>query len=78
MRVNLARPVFAAALITVTNLVLIPVQAQVRGVYPVGMSATNSGVTPGPGFTYSKFFILFSRDEEVGPHGEVTASTVTA
>jgi hypothetical protein len=27
-------------------------RAQNRGVYPLGMSATNSGVTPEPGFTY--------------------------
>jgi hypothetical protein len=26
-------------------------RGQVRGVYPVGMSATNSGVTPRSGFT---------------------------
>lgn len=51
-----------------------PVQAQVRGVYPVGMSATNSGVTPDAGFTYSNLFIFFSRDEEKGPHGEVLAT----
>jgi hypothetical protein len=62
------------ALVTLSNLILTPVQAQVRGVYPVGMSATNSGVTPESGFTYSNFFIFFSRDEEKGPHGEVTAT----
>ena len=49
-------------------------QAQVRGVYPVGMSATNSGVTPEPEFTYSNVFIFFSRDEEKGPHGEILAT----
>ena len=49
-------------------------QAQVRGVYPVGMSATNSGVTPEAGFTYSNVFIFFSRDEEKGAHGEVLAT----
>jgi hypothetical protein len=55
-------------------LVCASVQAQVRGVYPVGMSATNSGVTPDAGFTYSNLFIFFSRDEEKGPHGEVLAT----
>jgi hypothetical protein len=49
-------------------------QAQVRGVYPVGMSATNSGVTPEAGFTYSNLFVFFSRDEEKGIHGEVLAT----
>ena len=51
-----------------------PVQAQVRGVYPVGMNATNSGVTPEAGFTYSNLFIFFSRDEEKGPEGEILAT----
>ena len=52
-------------LVAVANfVVLAPVQAQVRGVYPVGMSATNSGVTPESGVTYSNLFVFFSRDEE--------------
>ena len=51
-----------------------PAPAQVRGVYPQGMNATNSGVTPEPGFTYSNIFILFSRDELKGPQGEVLAT----
>jgi hypothetical protein len=37
-------------------------QAQNRGVYPLGMSATNSGVTPGPGFTYINQLLFYSRD----------------
>ena len=36
--------------------------AQNRGVYPLGMSATNSGVTPAPGFTYGNQLLFFSRD----------------
>lgn len=51
-----------------------PINAQVRGVYPVGMSATNSGVTPEPGFTYSNLFIFFSRDEEKDSTGHVIAT----
>lgn len=63
------------ALVAVTNfLALTPIQAQVRGVYPVGMSATNSGVTPEAGISYSNLFILFSRDEEKGSHGEILAT----
>jgi hypothetical protein len=54
--------------------VLIPVKAQVRGVYPVGMNATNSGVTPEAGITYSNLFVFFSRDEEKGPSGEILAT----
>jgi hypothetical protein len=53
---------------------LIPVKAQVRGVYPVGMNATNSGVTPEAGITYSNLFVFFSRDEEKGPDGEIVAT----
>ena len=48
--------------------------AQVRGVYPVGMNATNSGVTPDAGITYANLFVFFSRDEEKGSHGEVLAT----
>lgn len=49
-------------------------QAQVRGVYPVGMSATNAGVTPESGFTYSNLLAIYSRHELRGPHGEVLAT----
>jgi hypothetical protein len=49
-------------------------QAQVRGVYPLGMSATNSGVTPESGFTYSNLFLFYSRDQLKGPDGEVLAT----
>ena len=43
--------------------------AQVRGVYPLGMSATNSGVTPPSGFTYSNVFLIYSRDQFKDPNG---------
>jgi hypothetical protein len=52
--------------------------AQVRGVYPTGMSATNAGVTPGSGLTYSNLFIFNSRDESKGPDGEVVATGTNA
>jgi hypothetical protein len=48
-------------------------KAQVRGVYPLGMSATNSGVTPEPGFTYSNAFLFYSRDQLKDANGEVIA-----
>jgi hypothetical protein len=51
-----------------------PVEGQVRGVYPLGMSATNSGVTPDSGFTYSNAFLFYSRDQLKGPDGEVLAT----
>ncbi|MFZ1009426.1 MAG: transporter [Candidatus Sulfotelmatobacter sp.] len=75
MRAPFAWHLFAVVLAAVANsVVLTPVQAQVRGVYPVGMTATNSGVTPEAGITYSNLFIFFSRDEEKGSHGEILAT----
>src|SRR5688572_4115535 len=47
------------------------VRAQNRGVYPLGMSATNSGVTPEPGLTYANQLLIYSRDKSKGPNGEV-------
>jgi hypothetical protein len=49
-------------------------EAQIRGVYPTGMNATNAGVTPGSGFTYSNLFIFNARDESKGSTGEVVAT----
>jgi hypothetical protein len=51
-----------------------PAEAQNRGVYPLGMSATNSGVMPEAGVTYSNLFLFYSRDESRGPDGEVLAT----
>lgn len=48
--------------------------AQVRGVYPAGMSATNSGVTPEPGFSYSNLLAIYSRDQFKGADGEIIAT----
>lgn len=48
--------------------------AQVRGVYPLGMTATNSGVTPEPGFSYVNQFLIYTRDELKGANGEVQAT----
>jgi hypothetical protein len=49
-------------------------QAQVRGVYPLGMNATNSGVTPESGLTYSNQFLFYARDELKGTSGDVLAT----
>src|ERR1700746_2965851 len=48
--------------------------AQVRGVYPLGMTATNSGVTPAAGFTYTNQFLFYSRSELKDSTGQVTAT----
>ncbi len=52
----------------------LPAKAQVRGVYPLGMSATNSGVTPESGISYVNQFLFYSRDQAKGPSGEVLAT----
>ena len=49
-------------------------QAQNRGVYPLGLSAINSGVSAAPGLTYNNSFLFYSRDEQVGGNGEVLAT----
>jgi hypothetical protein len=48
--------------------------AQTRGVYPLGMSATGSGIVAEPGLSYSNLFLFYSRDKAVGPDGQVTAT----
>jgi len=48
--------------------------AQNRGVYPLGLSAINSGVSAAPGFTYNNSFLFYARDEQKGGGGEVLAT----
>jgi hypothetical protein len=63
-------------ILTLVGLLLLVGQAraQNRGVYPLGMSATNSGVTPQPGFTYANQLLIYSRDKSKGPDGQVLAT----
>jgi len=49
-------------------------QAQNRGVYPLGLSAINSGISPEPGLTYNNSFLFYSRSEQKGANGEVVAA----
>lgn len=44
-------------------------EAQSRGVYPLGMSALNSGLTPDPGFTYSNQLLFYSRAQAKDNNG---------
>lgn len=76
MRAGLAfRFLFLIGIVQIHALVAsTPSQAQVRGVYPVGMNTTNSGVTPEVGITYSNLFVFFSRDEKKGSKGELVAT----
>ena len=50
-------------------------QAQNRGVYPLGMTATNSGVTPAPGFTYVNQLLFYSRDHAKDAAGDTLTVT---
>jgi hypothetical protein len=52
-----------------------PVRAQNRGVYPLGMSATNSGVTPESGFTYTNQLLFYTRDEAKDDEGRTLPVT---
>jgi hypothetical protein len=47
-------------------------------VYPAGMSATNSGVTPATGFTYSNLFLFYARNEFKGSDGAILATGTNA
>jgi hypothetical protein len=64
----------AVMLVALGVLFATPSQAQNRGVYPLGMSATGSGVTPQAGFTYVNSFLFYGRDESKGPDGELVAT----
>jgi hypothetical protein len=48
--------------------------AQNRGVYPLGLSAINSGLSAEPGLTYNNSFLFYARDEQKGADGEVLAT----
>ena len=65
-------PTFCSA--TLLSILVTFGQAQVRGVYPPGMSSINSGVTPEPGFSYSNAFLFYSRNQMKGANGEVLAT----
>lgn len=50
------------------------VHAQNRGVYPLGMSALNSGMGPGQGFTYANQLLAYARDHAKDDDGNAVAS----
>ena len=63
-------PVLAAAYMSMT----IPSHAQNRGVYPLGMSAINSGLMPDSTFTYSNQFLFYTRDQAKDNEGHTWRS----
>jgi hypothetical protein len=64
-------PVLAAACMWMT----VPSHAQNRGVYPLGMSALNSGLMPESTFTYSNQFLLYTRDQAKDNEGQTLPVT---
>src|SRR5215510_4637295 len=71
---SLKRVAFGGLSLIMLGLVLDQANAQVRGVYPPGTSATNSGVTPPSGFSYSNLLAIYGRDQFKGTQGEVLAT----
>ena len=53
----------------------VPSHAQNRGVYPLGMTAINSGVMPESTFTYSNQLLLYTRDQAKGNEGQTLPVT---
>ncbi len=50
----------------------------IRGVYPTGFNATNSGVMPEPGLTYANVFIGYSFDQLRSASGAIVAQNNAA
>lgn len=78
VRCSRVRDFWPPVMAIVGILSMAPVAAQVRGVYPTGMSATNAGVMPDAGLTYGNLFIFNARDESKGADGEVVATGTNA
>ena len=53
----------------------VPSDAQNRGVYPLGMTAINSGVMPDSTFTYSNQILLYTRDQAKDKEGQTVPVT---
>ena len=68
---SLSARLLITGMLATTCCVTLTARAQNRGVYPLGMSATNSGLTPESGFTYVNQLLIYSRDKSKGPDGEV-------
>jgi hypothetical protein len=69
-----AEPQHGILIAALVLLVATCAHAQNRGVYPLGLSAINSGVSAAPGLTYNNSFHFYARDEQKGGNGEVLAT----
>lgn len=74
MRRRVSGLTLSVRLFAVICTITLPALSQVRGAYPLGMSATSSGVTPEAGISYVNQFLFYSRDQAKGPNGEVLAT----
>ena len=63
-----------ASAIACVLIATVPSQAQNRGVYPLGMSAVNSGITAAPGFSYSNQLLSYARSKSKDDAGNTTAT----
>lgn len=61
-----------------TGLCLGQARPPIRGVYPTGFNATNSGVMPEPGLTYANVFIGYSFDQLRSASGAIVAQNNAA
>jgi hypothetical protein len=71
MKLNRFRLIAAACAL----MAAIRAPAQNRGVYPLGMSAINSGITPAAGFTYSNQLLFYARDQAKDNNGNILPIT---
>jgi hypothetical protein len=70
------KPRWLVCFVTICTLIAAtPAQAQNRGVYPLGMSAVNSGVTPESGFSYSNQLLFYARDQSKDDAGKTLPVT---
>ena len=72
-RLSNAVPILLVLMCLLTLTAHLP--AQSRGVYPLGMSATNSGLTPDSGFTYSNQLLFYARDQVKDQNGNTLPIT---
>lgn len=71
-----AKPPWLAYFVAIFTLIAAgPARAQNRGVYPLGMSATNSGVTPESGFSYTNQLLFYTRDQAKDDEGRTLPVT---
>ena len=72
---QIAGSAFWIFIVVCVSILSMSTQAQNRGVYPLGMTATNSGVTPAPGFTYVNQLLYYSRDHAKDDAGDTLTVT---